>query len=208
MKKLQFFTLVLSALACTKSIQAASFDCSKAGNKIERAICQDSEISKLDEDLSKVYRAVRAKDKGVVKEQRAWLKKRNKCSDSSCLKSVYTARISNLSVRSEVQQVATAAKLNPSELRRARAAGGCIAWGEQGNRILRRLGKSSNMNSLIANARQSVRSIRNQKAVNAEIQDWRKTVDKSLKETAKGNLQMEQVLAITFLKECAKTFAR
>ncbi|MCH9817370.1 MAG: hypothetical protein K0U32_00295, partial [Betaproteobacteria bacterium] len=62
------------------------------------------------------------------------------------------------------------------------------ATAEQGNRILRELGKSSNMNSLINKARNSVRTIKNQAAVNAEIQGWRTTVEKSLQEVAKGDL--------------------
>ena len=59
---------VLVVIAMTQHAQAASFDCEKAGNKIERTICQDAEISQLDEDLSKAYKVVRKKEKAVVKD--------------------------------------------------------------------------------------------------------------------------------------------
>ena len=84
--------------------QAASFDCKKAGNNIERAICQDPEISMLDEELSKVYKIVRMKEKEVVKEQRAWLKIRNKCADSACLKRIYSERIAELVSRGALKE--------------------------------------------------------------------------------------------------------
>ncbi len=32
-------------------LQAASFDCGKAGTKVEKLICADAELSKLDEKL-------------------------------------------------------------------------------------------------------------------------------------------------------------
>lgn len=35
---------------------AASFDCTKAKSPVEKAICSDAELGKLDEDLSKVYK--------------------------------------------------------------------------------------------------------------------------------------------------------
>lgn len=31
-------------------VQAASFDCGKAGTKVEKLVCADAELSKLDED--------------------------------------------------------------------------------------------------------------------------------------------------------------
>ena len=206
MKNLIVKFSVLVVIAMTQHAQAASFDCEKAGNKIERTICQDAEISQLDEDLSKAYKVVRKKEKAVVKEQRAWLKKRNKCGDAACLKKIYSERVAELVSRGAKRKASAENKLSESELRRARSAGSCIAWAEQGNRILRELGKSSNMNPLINKARNSVRTIKNQAAVNAEIQGWRTTVEKSLQEVAKGDLRTQQALAIGFLKECAKQF--
>ena len=188
--------------------QAASFDCKKAGNKIERMICQYPEISILDEELSKAYKAVRAKEKEVIKEQRAWLKTRNKCGDTACLKKIYSERVAELVSRGTIKKARTQNKLSEPELRRARSAGSCIAWAEQGNRILRELGKSSNLNHLIDEARNSVKTIKNQAAVTAEIQGWRTTVQKSLQEFGKGDLKTEQVVAIEFLKVCAKEFSK
>jgi uncharacterized protein len=208
LKKLIALLVTIAVFGLFQHAQAASFDCKKAGNKIERTICQDPEISMLDEELSKAYKVLRAKEKEVVKEQRAWLKIRNKCGDTACLKKIYSERVAELVSRGAIGKTSAENKLNEPDLRRARSAGSCIAWAEQGNRILRELGKSSNMNRLIDEARNSVKTIKNQAAVNAEIQGWRTIVQKNLQEVAKGDLKTEQVLAIGFLKECVKEFSK
>jgi uncharacterized protein len=38
------------------SVQAASFDCTKASHPLEKLICANASLSKLDEDLAKTYR--------------------------------------------------------------------------------------------------------------------------------------------------------
>ena len=48
------FALILS----TSGTYSASFDCSKAETKTEKAICNDEELSELDETLGKVYSEV------------------------------------------------------------------------------------------------------------------------------------------------------
>lgn len=88
-------------LALTLSTYAASFDCEKAAMKVEHLICDNPDISKLDEDLSKAYSSAleKSKDKQTtIKEQRQWLKeKRNICPDADCLKASYASRLSELS---------------------------------------------------------------------------------------------------------------
>lgn len=49
--KIQFTASVFLIFASTFSY-AASFDCNKASNFIEKAICNDRQLSKLDEMLS------------------------------------------------------------------------------------------------------------------------------------------------------------
>ena len=81
------------------NVQASSFDCSKAANNAEKIICADEDLSKLDEEMAKIYeRALpKAPDSSVVKEQqREWLKERDLCSDSSCLKGQYQLRIAEV----------------------------------------------------------------------------------------------------------------
>ncbi|MDR1888805.1 MAG: lysozyme inhibitor LprI family protein [Zoogloeaceae bacterium] len=68
-------------LACTPAF-AASFDCGQAKTAVERAVCADSELSALDEDLARVWGAAlkRQSDDEAIEalraEQRNWLKNR------------------------------------------------------------------------------------------------------------------------------------
>jgi uncharacterized protein YecT (DUF1311 family) len=85
--------------------QAASFDCAKASTKVEKLICADAGLSKLDEELAQAYRdgARRTAEPDRYKrEQRTWLKQRESCladetQAPACLKSKYTQRIQALS---------------------------------------------------------------------------------------------------------------
>ena len=76
---------------------AASFDCSKATTKAEKMVCANPELSRLDESLSRAYRAVQKRfGKAAVRDQRWWLLLRDGCSDESCLKLSYKLRIEEL----------------------------------------------------------------------------------------------------------------
>ena len=81
-------------------IFAASFDCSKASTKTEKAICDDPILSKLDEDMAVAYsKALKTSDPDVLKkEQRKWLKETlAPClDDKDCIKNAYESRISQL----------------------------------------------------------------------------------------------------------------
>jgi len=73
---------------------AASFDCSKAGTKVEKMICADPELSKLDEELDRKYQTAlqgpwETSSRYKSEHDFTWLKKRNRCPDSKCLKYVY-----------------------------------------------------------------------------------------------------------------------
>ncbi len=98
MKRLTWFALgwlVLPTMA-----QAASFDCAKANTKIEKLICGDAGLSKLDDELGEAYKhAIDQQDDKdrIVKEQKHWLKETLKlCQDTNCLKSAYRRRIGEL----------------------------------------------------------------------------------------------------------------
>ena len=87
---------------------AASFDCSRVSSLPETTICDDPELSRLDDSLAKAYRRLRenTRDQERVKqEQRAWLTTRNRCPDASCLREVYLARLSELSARPPVAEI-------------------------------------------------------------------------------------------------------
>lgn len=78
------------------TVHAASFDCVKAKTKIDKIICTDDVISKLDDELNSVYRlSLQNKNQAalIVQAQKQWLKKRNRCQDSACIKSMYLSRI-------------------------------------------------------------------------------------------------------------------
>lgn len=79
------------------SMYAASFDCKKASTFIENTICNDTELSKLDDELAKAYKKVwnSMSDKTELKkEQFDWLKNsRDKCMSLECLKTSYTNRV-------------------------------------------------------------------------------------------------------------------
>lgn len=91
--------ILLSFLAVTSS-GAASFDCAKAGTKVEKMICGDAEISKLDDKLAQNYKAAlldKSKAEAIEQAQRQWVKDRNGCSDTVCVKQAYEKRIDALS---------------------------------------------------------------------------------------------------------------
>lgn len=94
--------ILLVASLVANQVMAASFDCKKASTATEKMICADSNLSSLDDDLQKGYRAASSALKpsereGLLVEQRNWIKYvRNICTDGSCLGKVYDARISLL----------------------------------------------------------------------------------------------------------------
>lgn len=79
--------------------QAASFDCTKAATKVEHIICDNPEISKLDDELNATYKtAVQDKQQAnaIKQAQKQWMKERNNCADADCVKRVYEGRLSLL----------------------------------------------------------------------------------------------------------------
>jgi uncharacterized protein YecT (DUF1311 family) len=102
--KLTFATTPLAAtlMAASMTLSMASpalaqaFDCKRAKLTAEHLICQDKALSSLDLELDTAYGDaldVAADPDGVVSTQRAWLKRRNACTDSACIKSLYKARL-------------------------------------------------------------------------------------------------------------------
>jgi uncharacterized protein len=91
MRKL-LFILALTTL----SLFGTSFDCTKATTKVEKMICADEELSKLDEKLSEVYTSFYLLTKEIKTDQRAWMKQRNQCQDNTCVQTLYKQRIEEL----------------------------------------------------------------------------------------------------------------
>lgn len=93
--------VVLLALLVSPSLGfAASFDCSKATSLPEMTICNDPELSKLDDELSAVYQRAksRAKDQTAFKQQTraAWKWRETNCQTKECLVNWYTQRKATL----------------------------------------------------------------------------------------------------------------
>lgn len=82
----------------TNPVLAASFNCDKAGTKIERLICDNPDISQLDEELTLAYRkALNASSAdGIRQAQKQWLRERNTCGDEQCLRQAYRSRIDTI----------------------------------------------------------------------------------------------------------------
>ncbi|KVC51444.1 hypothetical protein WS58_04950 [Burkholderia pseudomultivorans] len=100
--------LSLVALGCLPvAARAASFECHAARTSIEQAICNDAELSRLDEQLDDTYRvALGVADgdaaTGLRATQRAWLKARLPADgriDVRALQQAYRQRIAELQAR-------------------------------------------------------------------------------------------------------------
>jgi len=73
-----------------------SFNCSKAHSLVEKLICANPQLARLDARMSIAYFSSRSKadsPKALLDEQRDWLRNdRNGCNDLQCLLTVYTER--------------------------------------------------------------------------------------------------------------------
>ena len=101
MKKLALATIsILGACLLSTPANSASFDCNKAATWVEKTICQNPDLSKLDDVMAKKYQKDLAsaadyenskyhKD-GLIDNQRTWLKfQRNTCKTTACLTREY-----------------------------------------------------------------------------------------------------------------------
>ncbi|MHB8624486.1 MAG: lysozyme inhibitor LprI family protein [Sulfuricaulis sp.] len=91
--------IILGWLTLLATAQAASFDCEKAVSTIEKTICGDDELSKLDEKLYTAYKNALQNDKhanSIRHSEEQWIKDRNHCTDAACMKIAYEKRITEL----------------------------------------------------------------------------------------------------------------
>lgn len=81
---------------------ATSFDCTKASTSVEKMICNNPLLSKLDDALAKNYtdqvgNAQSARERtGFQQEQKVWIRERNSCADEACLVKLYSNRVDQL----------------------------------------------------------------------------------------------------------------
>jgi uncharacterized protein len=96
---MKFIAWFAFSLLMSVSAQGASFDCGKAATKVEKMICNDAELSKLDEELGSAYKSALQdiKHAAILKEsQKQWLKDRDSYVDSEYWKQSYIKRLSLL----------------------------------------------------------------------------------------------------------------
>lgn len=94
----RIFILIFLLMSHHLVALAASFDCMKSQSVMEKLICSDQQLSKLDEELNFSYQRALAKinNKIFFKDwQRQWLTSFNVtgCENSSCLMDVFSERL-------------------------------------------------------------------------------------------------------------------
>lgn len=93
---------VVQPLCFAVNVQAASFDCAKASTKVEKIICDNPEISQLDDELSASYKTALQDEKhaeSIRQAQKQWMRERNGCADADCVKRAYEMRLSSLTIK-------------------------------------------------------------------------------------------------------------
>lgn len=92
---------IFSIMACSSNY-AASFDCNKAVSDVEKMICSNQKLSRLDDYLSQNYKIAMGPDmpegskSKIIKSQKDWLNKRNTCTDDQCIERLYSKQIDYL----------------------------------------------------------------------------------------------------------------
>lgn len=77
---------------------AISFDCMKAASQVEKMICTEPTLFRLDEELAAQFRRIVADRPEVQPQQTEWLRtSRDKCETVDCLTAAYTDQIKILS---------------------------------------------------------------------------------------------------------------
>jgi uncharacterized protein len=105
-------TMATALLLPTVAGAQPSFDCAKASNVVERAICAKPELAKADREMAALYDALAGKLAGpakehLLKDQIAWIGNRARaCTGNAeevnrCLEYRYNARIASLKADSE-----------------------------------------------------------------------------------------------------------
>lgn len=94
---MKYAAIMLLAIAGTAS--AASFNCDKAATFVEKTICSNNSLSKLDDALAENYKHMMASDIGkgarmdLRTTEREWLTMRNKCTTAQCIETLYRQRV-------------------------------------------------------------------------------------------------------------------
>jgi uncharacterized protein len=108
--------LVFASCVWISTAHAASYDCAKAKTKVEKLICTDSQLSKLDVMMDFAWREVLANMPNESKdEQRAWLAERNACTEDFCIQQSYRKRLEQLDEKI-IQDAVLYRQKNPEQI--------------------------------------------------------------------------------------------
>ena len=99
---IKLVSILIMSICLTTIVCAASFDCNKVNTDIEKKVCANEDISKLDDKLNKVYNnalLVKSSKEIIIEQQLLWIRNvRNACNNTECLKAKYEERISALNL--------------------------------------------------------------------------------------------------------------
>ncbi len=113
--------IALAASSCVMLVSttadAASFRCEEASSPVEQLICGDATLSAQDETIASLYRDLRLGDSSdeLLRDQRAWLDERNRCTTSACLYDAYQGRLSALNAAMLAQSQPAVAPVTAGE---------------------------------------------------------------------------------------------
>ena len=90
-----------AAVAPVRATARPSFDCRQARNSAERAICGDTGLADLDIQMARRYARMQNNLDGrpaeiLRDEQRAWLRRRDACATSACIRALYETRAATM----------------------------------------------------------------------------------------------------------------
>jgi uncharacterized protein len=97
------------------AINGPSFDCSKAKDNAELAICADADLSRLDRRLARLFQMAiskQAQPRSLIADERRWVTERARCGErpfdqvKSCLMQSYTERMDDLAGIAQVRSKA------------------------------------------------------------------------------------------------------
>jgi uncharacterized protein len=96
---MKWIAIALVGFLVVARVNAASFDCAKASSTVEHFICDNTDLSALDQQLAESYKlALQDKEnaENVRRAQRAWITARDKCPNVNCVRDAYRKRIDQL----------------------------------------------------------------------------------------------------------------
>ncbi|WP_144156440.1 lysozyme inhibitor LprI family protein [Paraburkholderia sp. BCC1885] len=118
--KISRTALLASLLLTHLPAHATSFDCSKGRSRPEQLICHQPDLSRLDDQLGKLYwqarRSVADPKAFRTDSDSKWAWREANCTDEACLKTWYSGRIAELQrLLAGLPQSAPARQSNPDD---------------------------------------------------------------------------------------------